>query len=274
MRELTLVKLGGSLITDKTRPLTPRVETLARLADEIAGSGREGSLIVGHGSGSFGHVAAARHGIRDGARTADEIAGVAATQVHAHRLHRLVVETLWRAGCRPFSCAPSSALVATAGRPGTFHVAPVVAALELGLLPVTLGDVVMDTAWGASICSTEQAFEALVAALAAAGHEVERVLWMGDTDGVLDASGASVPSIDARNAAAVERGLGTAAGQDVTGGIGLRLATARRLAERGIESWILDGLEPGVLAAALAGRRVSGTRVAPHRPPPPDDGTR
>mgnify|MGYP000518499152 CR=1 FL=1 len=36
MKELVFLKLGGSLITDKTRPRTPRPESLARLAGEIA----------------------------------------------------------------------------------------------------------------------------------------------------------------------------------------------------------------------------------------------
>ncbi len=274
-RELTLVKLGGSLITDKALPLTPRIETLGRLAEEIhrgavSGTdvkGASGSLVIGHGSGSFGHVTAAQHRVHLGARDAEQVAGVAATQVHAHRLHRLVVETLWKAGCRPFSIAPSSNLMASAGRPGPFDTRPVTSALDLGLLPVTFGDVVMDSEWGASICSTEEAFESLVAGLEGTGWRVTRILWMGVTDGIYDANGSTVAEIGAANVETVLGGLSTgrdrAAGEDVTGGMRLRLETAWRLAERGIESWILDGLRPGALHDALAGRRTSGTAVSP-----------
>ena len=262
VRTLTLVKLGGSLITDKTQPLTPRYETLARLAGEVCASGLHGSLLVGHGSGSFGHVTAALHEIHRGARTAEQVAGVAATQAHAHRLHRLVVEALWKAGCRPFSVPPSASLMAVAGRPGPIEARPVATALELGLLPVTLGDVVMDSEWGASICSTEAAFEALVEALGELGWHVDRILWMGVTDGIYNRSGRTVPEIDSGNVEAVVAGLEGAAGEDVTGGMRLRLETAWRLAGKGIESRILNGLEPGVLSAALGGSEGSGTRVA------------
>ncbi len=264
-RELTLLKLGGSLITDKERPLTPRIETLERLAEEIQRADLEGSLVVGHGSGSFGHVTAAQHGIHLGARDAEQVAGVAATQVHAHRLHRLVVETLWKAGCRPFSFAPSSNVMATAGETGVFDVRPVTAALSIGLLPVTFGDVVMDTEWGVSICSTEEAFESLIVGLEPTPWRVSRVVWMGMTDGIYDTNGSTIPTIDADNVGEVLSGLSTgreaAAGEDVTGGMKLRLETAWRLAERGVESWVLDGLQPGVLFEALAGRGSSGTRV-------------
>ena len=263
VNELTLVKLGGSLITDKTRSLTPRTETLARLAEEIAGAGSEPPLVVGHGSGSFGHVTAAKYGVHRGVDSPEAVDGVAATQVHAHRLHRLVVEALWKAGCRPFSLAPSAAMMAAAGRPGSWDAAPLRAALRLGLLPVTFGDVVMDTEWGASICSTEEVFEALIAALAGSGQRVARVLWMGATAGILDGDGSTIPAIDGDNVAEVAKHLGETVGADVTGGMRLRLETAWRLAERGIESWILNGLEPGVLRAALDGEPAGGTRVAP-----------
>jgi isopentenyl phosphate kinase len=69
MRELVLLKLGGSLITDKTRPYTPRLDKLADLATEIAQALRTHPhllLILGHGSGSFGHTAAKKYGTKDG----------------------------------------------------------------------------------------------------------------------------------------------------------------------------------------------------------------
>jgi isopentenyl phosphate kinase len=259
---VTLVKLGGSLITDKSRPLTPRAETLARLAEEIVTANRFGSLIVGHGSGSFGHVAAAAHSIQRGVHSAEQVDGVAETQVHAHRLHRLVAETLWKAGARPFSIAPSSCVVATAGDAGSLEIEPFVRALDLELTPVTFGDVVMDRRWGGSICSTEHVFELLVASMASAGVGVERVLWLGTTDGLYDKSGETVPRVDERNRSESLAVAGDSADADVTGGMQLRVATALRLAERGVPSWIGNGLEPGRLHDALLGRDVPGTVVS------------
>ncbi|MCX6065672.1 MAG: hypothetical protein NT121_07955, partial [Chloroflexi bacterium] len=64
MTELVFLKLGGSLITDKTLPYTPRLDKLADLASQIAAalSTRQLSLVLGHGSGSFGHIAAKKYG--------------------------------------------------------------------------------------------------------------------------------------------------------------------------------------------------------------------
>ena len=68
-KEIVFLKLGGSLITDKDKPYTPRLDKLANLSLEIKtvlDSIPELVLILGHGSGSFGHTAAKKHGTRDG----------------------------------------------------------------------------------------------------------------------------------------------------------------------------------------------------------------
>ncbi|MEE9188865.1 MAG: hypothetical protein V3U36_05795, partial [Anaerolineales bacterium] len=79
-QSLTLLKLGGSLITDKSRPRTLRLETLVRLADEIASALQQRPslrLIIGHGAGSYGHVSAKQHGTRQGVHTPNQWRGFA-----------------------------------------------------------------------------------------------------------------------------------------------------------------------------------------------------
>ena len=69
MENLLFLKLGGSLITDKTRPRTVRPKMLAGLCAEIATVRAHDPnllLLLGHGSGSFGHVAAKKHATREG----------------------------------------------------------------------------------------------------------------------------------------------------------------------------------------------------------------
>src|SRR5882672_2072542 len=102
MRDIVLLKLGGSLITEKTREETPRRDVIDRLTREIAqaiaGANAPFSLVVAHGSGSFGHVAAERHGIGRGPLSAAQLAGACRTQERAAALHRLVVAALLAAG--------------------------------------------------------------------------------------------------------------------------------------------------------------------------------
>lgn len=261
---ITLVKLGGSLITDKRRPETPRAATIRRLAREIAeGAAASGArLIVGHGSGSFGHVAAASTGIHRGLRSKAHLRGVSETQAAARRLHDRVVGALREAGASPFSFAPSSFLIGSGGRPARSFVDPILEALDRGLLPVVYGDVVLDRKQGVSIFSTEAVFEAVAAGASRRGRRVKFALWLGETPGVYDERGATIPRITPPGWARIRRHVGGSAGTDVTGGMVLRVATALRLTRRGVVSWVLDGREPGGLLAALRGEFAASTRIA------------
>ncbi len=263
MPDLILLKLGGSLITDKARPETPRREVIARLAGEIARAARETPcrLIVGHGSGSFGHVAARESGIAAGLRSADQLPGVSRTQERAAALHRLVIEALVEAGALPYSIAPSSCLTSEAGRPVSLAAEPLLLALDRGLLPVLYGDVVMDRAWGVSICSTEKLFEILSRTLLDHGHTIRRALWLGETDGLYDAEGRTVPRISAGDLDRAAAAIGAPSGADVTGGMRLRVETALALAGLGVPSLLANGLVPGLLERAVRGEEVGGTEV-------------
>lgn len=269
-RDVTLVKLGGSLLTEKARPETARPAVIARLAAEIAAAvpRLNDPVIVAHGSGSFGHVAARQHGIAGGLRSPDQLPGVSLTQDRAAALHRQVVAALLAAGALPYSIAPSSCVVAAGGRPQSLAGEPLRMALDAGLLPVLYGDVVLDREQGVAICSTERLFELLVRSLPALGYRVRRALWLGETDGLYDAAGRTVPRLSAGQLGEAARAIGQPAGTDVTGGMLHRVETALALAAEGVPSILLNGLTPGALERALlregsgAGGDPASTEIA------------
>ena len=263
-RSLYLVKLGGSLITDKRRAGSVKRSVISRLAGEIreAAAERRGCLVLGHGSGSFGHAAAHRWGFLRAGSERVTTEGIAQTQNRAAELHREVVGALLAAGAEPFSHAPSSAMLAADGKPVGWGLEPLLAALARGLLPVVYGDVVLDRRRDVSICSTETIFLALVRALRRRGYPVCRAVWCGATAGLLNAEGESIPLLEPGRERAFLSSAGGAEGWDVTGGMRHRIETALALARMGVESWIVDGREPGVLGRALAGKQVPGTLIA------------
>jgi isopentenyl phosphate kinase len=262
MPDLTLLKLGGSLLTDKAGVRADRPEVIRRLAGEVAQAAarRPGGLLLGHGSGSFGHVAAARSGIAGGLRSTDQLPGIAATQQEAAELHRRVVAALAEAGAHPFSLAPSSFLVTAGGRPADLFLEPLVLALERGLLPVVYGDVTLDRDQGVAISSTETVLAHLARRLPERGFRVSRLLWLGETAGIYGPDGRTLPRITPATADEARAALAAARGTDVTGGMGHRLETALELAALGLPSLLLDGRVPGLLERALAGEAV-GTVV-------------
>jgi isopentenyl phosphate kinase len=264
-----LIKLGGSLITDKRRRESVRSEVLERVAAELAEARRrwaDGGLVLGHGSGSFGHFAAAGTPLAapPAARAADPGGlrrAAARTQDAAARLHRAVVAALLGAGLEPYSLPPSGWLTTGGGEISGVHLEPLDGALRLGMLPVVYGDVATDREVGMSIVSTEGVLLAVARELAALGRRPQRAVWLGETDGVLDATGTRIGRVDGRTLESARRSTGGSAGVDVTGGMRLRLETAWELALAGVPSWIGDGRRPGVLTAALRGAAPGGTRI-------------
>lgn len=155
---LVFLKLGGSLITDKQKPRTPRLETLARITKEIAEALVENPgihLLLGHGAGSFAHVPAKKFGTRQGAHNPEEWLGFSEVWWEAAALNRLVMDALHMAGLPALSLPPSASVVACDGKVVAWNLTPIRATLASGLLPVVFGDVIFDTVRGGTILSTE-----------------------------------------------------------------------------------------------------------------------
>jgi isopentenyl phosphate kinase len=259
---MIFLKLGGSLLTDKTAVEVVRVDVLRRLAAEIAGALQESSdeaIVLGHGSGSFGHVAAARYGTRAGVTSPAQWYGYAAVADAAARLNRQVVAALLAANVPAVALAPSAmALVENGvlrGWPGEV----LMRACDAGLVPVVYGDVAFDTVRGGTIVSTEEVFDYLATAL---GPRV--LLLAGEVSGVLDASGAVVPRITPGSYETVAASLGASRGTDVTGGMVTKVEQMLALVQRvpALTVRIFSGLEPGLLGAALRDATDAGTVIS------------
>jgi isopentenyl phosphate kinase len=257
------LKLGGSLITDKAQPHTARLDVLARLAQEIAAARREHpelQLVLGHGSGSFGHVPARRWGTRQGVRSSEAWGGFVEVWREAAALDSLVLTALANAGLPALALPPSASVVSKGGKLLQWDLDPLRLALAAGLLPVVYGDVIFDQEWGGTIFSTEDLFEHLARQL-----RPERILLAGLEPGVWGNFPDRTDLLAEITPGGLERllpALGGSAAADVTGGMASKVRQGLTLAQSlpGLEVFIFSGLEPGAVRRALLGERV-GTRL-------------
>ncbi|MDD2695808.1 MAG: isopentenyl phosphate kinase [Anaerolineales bacterium] len=262
MDELVFLKLGGSLITDKRQPRTPRLETLARAAQEIRtaqAAQPELRLVIGHGAGSFAHVPAKKYGTRQGVRNQPEWLGFAEVWWEAAALNRLVMDSLHAAGLPVIALPPSAAITAREGRVQVWDLAPLKSALSAGLLPVVFGDVIFDLARGGTILSTEDLFAHLARTLLP-----RRILLAGIEAGVwadFPACTRLAPLITPQNYPQIAAALGSSNAADVTGGMASKVQGSLELVEQvpGLEVAIFSGETAGNLQAALLGKRVGTT---------------
>ena len=277
MKELVFLKLGGSLITDKTQPYTPLLDVMDDLALQIKTALQtdpELRLVIGHGAGSFGHVPASEYRTRDGLppqptplahRQRDETEddywkGFAEVWYQASSLNRYVMKALHKAELRAISLPPSSSVIASNGQVSIWETTPIRMALASGIVPVIFGDVTYDEVRGGTILSTEDLFVHLARAL-----HPDRILLAGLEAAVWADFPARTKKIETITPASFEEvsaGVGKSHGADVTGGMESKVRQMVELAAANPELTVqvFSGVEPGNLVRALAGE-VLGTVI-------------
>lgn len=249
-RELVFLKLGGSLITDKATPYTLRPRVLERLAREVCAALEarpQLKLLLGHGSGSFGHQAAAEYGTQRGVRGAGAWRGFAEVAAAAARLNRHVTDTFLGAGVPVWSLQPSASAVCHDGKLIQLSLRSIRESLDRGLVPLVYGDVALDDVRGGTIASTEGLFVYLAGVL-----EPARILLAGSAAGVLDAGEEVIPRITPAGFPGL-RSLEGARETDVTGGMADKVQRMVQLVEArpDLRVHIFSGLEPGLVEQAL-----------------------
>lgn len=277
MKEIVFIKLGGSLITDKTRPYTPLLDVMDDLALQIATTLQAQPnlrLVIGHGAGSFGHVAASEYKTRDGYPRPSPLIhrerdttehnywkGFAEVWYQASSLNRYVMEALHKAGVRAISLPPSASVISSDGQVSVWETTPISMALASGIVPVIFGDVVFDEIRGGTILSTEILFAYLVKAL-----YPERILLAGLEEAVWEdfpARTVKIERITPKSFDDIRHGVGKSASADVTGGMEAKVREMLELAQDnpGLRIQIFSGIAPGNLVRALMGETL-GTEIS------------
>lgn len=259
MRNLYFLKLGGSLITEKDRAHTPRPQVISRLAVEIlAAIQRDPDMLVviGHGSGSFGHVPAQEFATRQGVQTRAQWRGFNEVWRQARDLNNIVIQAFCEAGLKALSFPPSATITTQDAQVLSWNLHPIEASLHAGLLPVIYGDVVFDNQRGGTILSTEELFDYLADHL-----KPSKILLAGMERGVWSDypyCTRLVREITPENYHEISASLYGSSSTDVTGGMLSKVENSLALTRRlpGLEVCIFSGEKPGNVQRALGGETV------------------
>jgi isopentenyl phosphate kinase len=257
--KLVFLKLGGSLITVKSQPHTPRLDVLERLGQEIAEARAQNQnirILLGHGSGSFGHIPASKYHTRMGVKSSEEWNGFIEVWRQAAELNQLVMQSLEKANLPAIALPPSAMIIAREGKVATWNLDPLLTALGKGLIPVIYGDVIFDEVRGGTILSTEDLFTYLARPM-----RPTQLLFAGIQPGVwLDFPDNTnfLPEITPANIPQIEAGLKGSAATDVTGGMADKVHQIMSLFDDipGLRASIFSGETPGSVRRSLLGEEL------------------
>jgi isopentenyl phosphate kinase len=241
-----VAKIGGSVITDKSKPFSYRPDVVSALSEEIASSDQK--VVVVHGGGSFGHVVAKQHGITTEAAETPAV-GVAQTRGAMYELDRLICKTMMEFKLNPYPFSPFDAI----SRAGRAQVASwLKGLLKEGLTPITFGDVSLSPS-GFKVISGDVIAQDLVKILSP-----ERCIFALDVDGVYEEnSRVIIPELTPSKL----RKMNVPLGDDATGGMKLKLEVAAKIAASGTRVCFVSGYRRNEFSKALRGLDFYGTVV-------------
>ena len=263
MKKLILIKLGGSVITDKTKPFTAKPKIIKRLALEIKGAKKllpDTDLILGHGSGSFGHTLSSKYQTQLGLINKNSTKGLCQVSNVAVDINRIVLKEFLGVGMNVFSFSPVSFIYSSSDKLEDVFIKPIKRALELNLVPIVYGDVIFDFKKGFTIYSGEKTLDILAKKLSKNYSKV-KVIQCGDTDGVYDERGKTIAEITSKNFPRIKKALGGSKSTDVTGGMAHKVLESLVLAKKDITSIIINGETKNELLNTLLGKKHHGTEV-------------
>lgn len=262
--ELALIKLGGSLITDKDKPYTARPDVMQRLAGEIDYIRNQNpnlKLIIGNGAGSFGHQSAKKYNTIEGFVSNSEKLGFCLVHQDAVDLNLLLAKIFLQAGLPVVSLSPLAMAVTQNKKLLESNFSPIENILSADLIPLVFGDVVLDKAIGGTILSTDTLLAELAKYFSAQEEFKILLINAGDYSGVHDQNGEVIPIITKVNYSHIEAALGSSRSVDVTGGMKKKVEEFLAISSLGIDCWIIDGNLPENLAQTVLGKPSFGTLI-------------
>ncbi len=259
MSSVVFLKLGGSVLTDKTKESVFLEKNVRRLGREIreALEGPDIRLVLGHGGGSFGPFPARRHKVREGLPGGGTWEGYWETRRAVLSLNTLILDQFASENLHVHVVQPSACALAEDGVLKEMDVSAVTTLVEAGQVPMVFGDAVLDSRTGFTIISTEALFAYLARFISAT-----RVVLACDVPGVLDfPRDAVIPRIDESNADDVLERLSGSSGVDVTGGMVQKVQVLWKMVKEGLcsEARIISGSEPRAVRDAILGCYDGGT---------------
>ena len=271
-KELTVIKLGGSLLTDKSKPYEARKSIIESAARELKACMDEGlieSLVVVHGVGSFGHPPVLEHKLHLGYQGPEQFIPLSKTQRVVNEFRYMLTEEFQKVGLPVNLLHPSSMVVAEKMRIAKTSFDTLKGWLSLGMVPLLGGDLLYDTAMGFSVGSGD-----VLAVELANQLNAKRLIFAMDVPGIFDDNPRSNPEasllseIDIHDISQVLEGMHQIGKLDASGAMKGKLAsvgTAMELIEDGLETTLLSMMEYGNLLSLLKGQEVECTRITSSR---------
>ena len=257
-----LLKLGGSLLTDKNKPFSLREDVINRAIEQIIESNK--NIVLIHGGGSFGHPIAKKYQLYKGLNISikNQVLGLSKTHEMMNQLNTIIVNKFLQKNYPVLSISPSTIFIKRSQQFVLNFIDPIEISLKLGVLPILYGDIILEKDGSFSIISGDDIILELCRNLK--NFEVVKVIFAIEKDGIYVKDGDSIEFASEINfdelksieLADLEHKI------DVTGGIGRKFEIIKQIADLNIPVQVINGLKKNYILKSLKNQKLVCTNIS------------
>ena len=242
---MILIKLGGSIITNKEKPLSARRKIIDNLTKSLRKINEP--IIIVHGGGSYGHYWSVKYDMHTKERKYD-IRGVSIIKNSMIELNKIILDSLLKNKLNPYSLPPTDFM--SGNKPISNKIKEVAKISKSGLIPVTYGDALWFGQNKTYILSGDKIMTHFAKIL-----KPRLSLFVLDVDGVYSDLKTKKLIHDFKK----EKPEIINNKMDVTGGMTRKITEANNMAKAGLKVFFVNGNKPKRISDAISGKRFEGT---------------
>ena len=242
---MILIKLGGSIITNKEKALSPRRKTIVNLSKSLKKI--DEPLIVVHGGGSYGHYWSVKYDMHTKPRKYD-IEGVAIVKNSMIDLNKIILDIFLKNRIYPYCLPPTDFMVEN--KPIPKKVKEIEKIAKSGFIPVTFGDALWYGQNKTYILSGDKIMTHLSKIL-----KPRLCIFALNEDGVYSDLKTKKVISELKG----ERPTITQNKMDVTGGMTRKIEEASKISKMGVNVFFVNGNQPERIVKAIKNKKFEGT---------------
>ena len=242
---MILIKLGGSIITNKERALFPRKKAIENIVKNLKKI--EEPMIIVHGGGSYGHYWSVKYDMHTKERRYDP-RGVSIVKNSMIELNKIILDSMIKNRLSPYCLPPTDFM--TGSKPTAKKVKEMGKIAKSGMIPVTFGDALWYGQNKTYILSGDKIMTHLAKIL-----KPRLTIFALDEDGLYS----DLKSKKLIEELKGERPLISGNKMDVTGGMTRKVEEAAKIAKMGLEVFFVNGNRPERIVKAVKKKGFEGT---------------
>jgi isopentenyl phosphate kinase len=242
---MILIKLGGSIITNKEKPLSPRKKTIENIAKYLKKVNE--SIIIVHGGGSFGHYWSVKYDMHTKPMKYNAY-GVSVVKNSMIELNKIILDVFLKNKLNPYCLPPTDFM--SGNKPIIKKIKEIEKIANSGLIPITFGDALWYGQKKTYILSGDKIMTYLSKIL-----KPRLVVFALNEEGLYQdlKSKKLIRELKGENPIISKNNM------DVTGGMTRKVQEATKISNMGINVFFVNGNKPERIVKAVKNRKFEGT---------------